>query len=290
MTRIPDSELILNADGSIYHLHLKPEEIADTIITVGDQDRVHEVSKHFDSIEFKLNKREFVTHTGYLNKKRISVISTGIGTDNIDIVFNELDALVNIDFETKTIHPTHKTLSFYRIGTSGSLQEDIPIDSLLVSLAGIGLDNLMHFYADHPEHSIDHSLRQILATEGYTHVFPYFAEASSELLQQFDLQDFEKGITATCPGFYAPQGRKVNFNLKGTPIPTILNNFKWEGKRVTNFEMETAAMYGLSNILGHRAISLNAILANRITNQFSSNPAKIIEKLILKTLDIITNQ
>jgi len=287
MTRIPESELILNPDGSIYHLHLKPEEIADTIITVGDQDRVQEVSKYFDSIEFKLNKREFITHTGYLNKKRISVISTGIGTDNIDIVFNELDALANINFETRLVNKVHKTLSIFRIGTSGSLQEDIPIDSLLVSDAGIGLDNLLTYYSGLPNHEIENVLKSELEKEGYSQIYPYFAEVDKSLRAKFDNSSFLNGITATCPGFYAPQGRVVNYKLKGQPIPQILNQFRWNNQRITNFEMETAGMYGLAYILGHKAISLNAILANRITNQFSSNPAKIVDLLIQKTLDII---
>jgi uridine phosphorylase len=282
-----ESELIINPDGSIYHLHLRPEEIADTIITVGDQDRVAEVSKYFDRIEFKTHKREFVTHTGYVGKKRISVLSTGIGTDNIDIVWNELDALVNIDFETRVARPNKTSLQIIRIGTSGSLQEDLPVDSFLVSTGGMGLDNLLHFYGGFERTGIAEALSLLVKQAGYPNVIPYYADADTELLEIFAQQGFETGITASCPGFYAPQGRQINFSLRGTPLSKVLSGFRWNNQRITNLEMETSAMYGLSKILGHRSLSCNAILANRVTNEFSKEPQLVVDRLIRIALERI---
>ncbi len=282
-----ESELIINPDGSIYHLHLRPEEIAHTIITVGDQDRVAEVSKYFDRIEFKTHKREFVTHTGYVGKKRISVLSTGIGTDNIDIVWNELDALVNIDFETRVARPTKTSLQIIRIGTSGSLQEDLPVDSFLMSTGGMGLDNLLHFYGGFERTGIAEALYLLVQQAGYPNVIPYYADADPELLEIFAQQGFATGITASCPGFYAPQGRKINYVLRGTPLSKVLSGFRWNNQRITNLEMETSAMYGLSKILGHRSLSCNAILANRMTNEFSKEPQLVVDRLIRTALERI---
>lgn len=284
---LPESELILNEDGSIYHLHLRPENVADTIITLGDPDRVTAVSKYFDQIEFQTQKREFVTHTGYIGKKRITVISTGIGTDNIDIVWNELDALFNVDFDTRNTKANKTALKFIRIGTSGSLQADLPVDSLLISAAGLGLDNLLHFYGGQEKAGIADALAMLLARAGYDQVLPYFASSDEMLFQHFAKEGFEQGITASCPGFYAPQGRKINFELRGAPISQILSNFRWNNQRITNLEMETSAMYALSKILGHQALSCNAILANRVTNQFSKEPHLVVDKLIQKSLALI---
>jgi uridine phosphorylase len=285
MTQFPESELILNKDGSIFHLHLLPEDIAHTIVTVGDPDRVTQVAKHFDKIDIKKQNREFVTQTGWLGKKRITVISTGIGTDNIDIVINELDALVNIDFNTRAVKEQLTKLDIIRIGTTGSVQENTPIDSFLVSEFGIGLDNLMNFYhvtksADElmiVEDLVDHfeSRSELL-------LFPYCFKASTNLLELFS--DFDKGMTATNCGFYGPQGRKLRIKLEEKSLIDILNTFRYEGKKITNLEMETAGIYGLSKALGHNAISLNLVVANRIDNLFSQNSETKMEELIKKVV------
>lgn len=275
---IQESELIINSDGSIYHLQLTPDEIADLIITVGDPDRVEMVSKYFDSIEVKKAHREFVTHTGFIGKKRLSVISTGIGTDNIDIVMNELDALVNIDFESRLPKAENKSLKIVRVGTSGSLRKEIPVDAFVASAAGLGLDSLMHYY------KIDDSSK--LDNLDLTLPFlPYYFEAGSELLNLFP--DFTKGITATCPGFYAPQGRSLRLEAVDKNLLDKLRNIKINGVQVSNFEMETAGIYGLSQLMGHQALSLNAILANRETGVFSSKATETVDKLIQKALEVL---
>lgn len=288
MSYIPDSELILNPDGSIYHLNLRPEHLAETIITVGDPDRVAKVSRLFDNVAFKMQKREFVTHTGTLNGKRLSVISTGIGTDNIDIVFNELDALVNIDFETRTIKPEHTSLNIVRIGTSGCLQADVPVNSLLISEYGIGLDGLLNYYAlENTEEEAD------LLTAFSTHLNengipkPYLAAGSGQLADKVG-EGMLRGITLTCPGFYAPQGRVLRLKPNTTNFIKKLNTFQYKNHRLTNFEMETAGIYGLSKALGHQALSCNAILANRITHEFSQKPKEIVEELIETVLERLT--
>ena len=278
--QIPASELILNSDGSIYHLHLLPEDIANTIIFVGDQDRVHEVSKYFDKIEIKKHKREFFTHTGYVGTKRVSVLSTGIGTDNIDICMNELDALVNVNLTTREIKKNHIALNIIRIGTSGSLQTNIPVDSVVISEQGLGLDSVMHFYNRKGNVVLEHSIKEQL---GYDFIFPYIENGSTDLMKQLN-PNYIKGITATCCGFYAPQGRFLK--AKGISVDLInkLTNLNVGGKKVTNFEMETAAIYGLATVLGHQAVSVNCIMANRIDNVFSKNPAKIIDDTIKDVL------
>lgn len=285
MQQIPDSELIINQDGSIYHLQLHPEEIADTILTVGDPDRVAQVSKYFDRIEMQRSHREFVTHTGWLGSKRLTVISTGIGTDNIDIVLNELDALANINLQTKTVNSTHKSLNIIRIGTSGAVWAEAPLGSMVTSAYAIGLDNLMHFY-EHKNH-----LNEVGLLQQFRHfakdaipTTPYVFAANETLLSsiQLDLQ----GITLTAPGFYAPQGRQLRGITKFTSeILTNLSDFQYEKLRILNFEMETAGIYGLASVLGHRALSCNVILANRISGQFSKNPLEIVEKLIQRVLE-----
>jgi uridine phosphorylase len=285
--KIPESELILNPDGSVYHLHLLPQDVAQTIIFVGDQDRVPHVSKHFDRIELKKHKREFVTHTGNIGPQRLTVISTGIGTDNIDIVLNELDALVNIDFSTKTIKPEHTALNIIRIGTSGALQEDIDVDSTLISSHGLGLDSLMHFYDYEENDEIAAMLTAIDEQLNLVFVNPYLFASSKQLSDKFGTH-FTQGITATCCGFYAPQGRMLRADAKYTDLISRLSLVNANGKKITNFEMETAGIYGMAALLGHEAISVNAILANRVRHTFSRNPEAVVEKTIKKVLEILT--
>ncbi len=288
MNIIAASELIINDRGAIYHLNCRPEEIASTIITVGDPDRIKEVSKHFDSIEFKNQHREFVTHTGYLDKKRITVTSTGIGPDNIDIALNELDALVNIDFETRTIRENLTTLNIIRIGTSGSLQQEIPVDSFVASTHGLGLDNLMNFYI----HQTNEEEKQILhAFNTHTQLHqgisePYITGAGVSLLKHF-VAGFHQGITVTCPGFYGPQGRVLRMGLTNPQLIDRLTSFSFGQHRISNFEMETSAVYGMGKVLGHHCLSLSAIVANRITKEFSKDGGAAVENLIKKALDII---
>lgn len=288
MNKIAESELIINERGAVYHLNLTPEELATTVLTVGDPERVSQISKHFDSIEVKQQHREFITHTGYIGKKRISVVSTGIGPDNIDIAFNELDALVNIDFATRTIKPNLTALKIIRLGTSGSLQEAIPVNSFVAGTHGLGLDNLLHFY-NHAESDEEQLiLQQFLIHTQLTNqaVTPYIASASASLLKHF-VTGFHQGITVTCPGFYGPQGRVLRLGLTHPELINQLTHFKYGNYRIANFEMETSAMYGLAKLLGHQCLSLNAIIANRITQQFSEDTIAAIEQLIVTALPII---
>lgn len=284
---IAQSELILNPDGSIYHLHLRPEEVAETIITVGDPDRVAEVSKYFDSIELKRQKREFVTHTGYIGKKRVSVISTGIGTDNIDIVFTELDALFNIDLQTREVKENQTILDFIRIGTSGALQADIDVDSLLISSHGLGLGGLMLYY-DFEENQTEKQLKESIENQLVTPlpIATYLYENSKDLADKIG-PDMLRGVTATCPGFYAPQGRELRGKVRNKKMLDELRTWSYEGLRITNFEMETAGIYGMARMLGHRAISCNAILANRANGTFSSDPKGVTKGLIEKVMSRI---
>jgi uridine phosphorylase len=285
-TIIPESELVLNNDGSIYHLHLLPDELAETVILVGDQNRVAEVSKHFDKIEVKKSKREFITHTGYVGNKRISVVSTGIGTDNIDIVMNELDALANINLKTREVNATPTSLKFIRIGTSGSLQDNLQVNDILVSSYGLGLDSLMQFYDYEENDEISNMLNAIDEQLELLFVNPYLFKAPGDLFAQFS-KHFNFGITATCCGFYAPQGRMLRAEAKYEDLIKRLSNIEVNGLRITNFEMETAAIYGMATLLGHEAVSVNAILANRINHTFSSNPGLIVESAIKRVLEII---
>ncbi|WP_026838592.1 nucleoside phosphorylase [Gillisia sp. JM1] len=281
------SEFILNEDGSIYHLNLFPNQLASTVITVGDPDRVNHVTKHFDSIEHKVHKREFHTQTGIFKGKRISVISTGIGTDNIDIVFNELDALVNIDFKTRKVKENLTSLDIIRIGTSGSIQADIPIDSFLVSETAIGFDSLLHFYKNEDIQDVKFSKallgHLILPRENG---IPYVINADKTLLSYFE-KDYWKGITVTNCGFYGPQGRVLRLPLSNPNLTERMASFNHLDIRITNLEMETAGIYGLSKLLGHRAVSLNAIVANRATGEFSKDPTRTVENLIVDALDKI---
>lgn len=288
MTTIAESELILNARGAVYHLDVRPEELAQTVITVGDPGRVNAVSKHFDRIEGTYQHREFVTHTGYIGEKRISVVSTGIGTDNIDIVLNELDALANIDFGTRTVKETPVSLRIIRLGTSGSLQENIPVDSFVVSSHGLGLDNLLPFYS---YHNTPEELQLLEAFRGQIRLQPsaarpYLIEASAELLARFT-DGFHTGITVTCPGFYAPQGRVLRGALSHPDLIDQLTGFSFENRHITNFEMETAGIYGLGRVLGHECLSISTIVANRITKEFSSDGNAAAERMIAKAMEII---
>ncbi|MFD2163212.1 nucleoside phosphorylase [Paradesertivirga mongoliensis] len=280
MNTIPETDLILNADGSIYHLNLLPDDIADTIITVGDPDRVAEVSVHFDSIELKKGKREFVTHTGFIGPNRITVISTGIGTDNVDIVLNELDSLANIDFSTRTVREELRSLNIIRIGTSGALQEEIAVDSVLISEHAIGLDSLMHYYTQALSLEEEHFKRAIESHfEGLSNISPYVAAADRGLLDKIG-KNLKHGITVTCPGFYAPQARMLRARSANDNLIKSFQNFHYNYQRMSNLEMETAGIYALANVLGHKAISVNAILANRISYEFSKQPQKTINQTI----------
>lgn len=285
MNPIASSELILNARGAVYHLDLRPEEIASTIITVGDPDRVRAVSKYFDSIEVQQQHREFISHTGYIGKKRITVLSSGIGPDNIDIVLNELDALANIDLENRLPKSVHQSLNIIRLGTSGSLQADIPVDSFVASTHGLGIDNLLHFYR-HQQNEEENQLIQSFVT--HTQIqhqtgLPYISSAAPSLLKHFGT-NFHHGITVTCPGFYGPQGRVLRMGLKNPDLVNRLTGFRFGAHRISNFEMETAAIYGLGRLMGHQCLALNVIVANRVTQQFSPNAPAQIDQLIQQFL------
>lgn len=285
------SELILNADNSIYHLNLLPQDLAETVIVVGDQNRVPLVSKYFDTIELVKGKREFITHTGMLNGTRISVVSTGIGADNIDIVVNELDALVNIDFETRTIKENKTSLDIVRVGTSGGLQPDIQTDSFILSEYAIGFDNVLHFYkSEHIQHPeiqlafIDQTAWSVFKS------IPYVVESDLQLTEKLRSDSVVMGFTATNVGFYGPQGRRLRLQLEDNDLNSKLSSFEYNGMKITNLEMETSAIYGLSKLMGHRAASMNCILANRSTGQFSKDPVKTIDALIKYTLEKLTAQ
>ena len=283
---IKNSELILNSDGSIYHLHLKPSDISDTIIFVGDQDRVGEVTKHFETIEFETQSREFKTQTGTYKGKLLSVISTGIGSDNIDIVLNELDALVNIDFKTREIKNTKTSLSIVRIGTSGALQPDIAIDSFVLSSYGMDINGMLQSY------NIESIKNDTIEQAFVKHTkwspkkpYPVIVTNSKRLENILSSNQTLIALTATCGGFYGPQGRVLRLKLQDENLNHKIDSFNFKGLKVANFEMETSAIYGLSKLLGHEACSMNAILANRALGTFSKNPQETIDKLIIYTLN-----
>lgn len=288
MHQIAESELILNSRGAIYHLNLLPEELAQTVITVGDPDRVAAVSKYFDSIEYRSQHREFVTHTGRIGTKSISVVSTGIGTDNIDIVLNELDALVNIDLPTRTVKNEFTPLQIIRVGTSGALQADIDVDSFVASSHGIGIDNLLHFYR-HDNNAEEKELLQSFITQTQLHdniAVPYIGSASVNLIKHFT-KDYFNGITVTCPGFYGPQGRILRMGVSYPGLIDRLTDFSFGPHRICNFEMETSGIYGIGKILGHHCLSLSAIVANRVNKTFSKDGTAAVDALIRKTLEIV---
>jgi len=286
MNRIAESELILNPDGSIYHLKLKPENIADDIIVVGDPGRVPAISAYFDSIEFKQSNREIVTHTGYIGKKRLSVLSTGMGTDNLDIVINELDACVNIDLQERIHKTVHRTLNIIRLGTSGAMQEDIPVGSYVMSSHGLGLDGLMWFY-DAGKKVIDTKLTdEFLSQTKWPSDLPkaYIVEGSNKLFEKFG-KGYISGITATAPGFFGPQGRVLRLDLAYPDLNDRISAFRYNGFRITNFEMETSALYGLSKALGHNAMTVCAIIANRLRKEYADDYKKNVKALIEDLLE-----
>ncbi|OYU85019.1 MAG: phosphorylase [Flavobacterium sp. BFFFF2] len=286
---IAASELILNPDGSVYHLNLKPGQIANDLIFVGDQNRVDKITQHFDSIEFTQQKREFKTQTGSYKGKRITVLSTGIGPDNIDIVMNELDALVNVDFETRKPKDQLTQLSIVRVGTSGSLQADIPVDHFVASTHGLGLDNMLRSYLI--DHITDTAIEEAFIAQTDWDLRkgrPYVVAASEMLLHKFKSELLFEGFTGTAGGFYGPQGRVVRLDIQDPMLNNKMDQFNYNGLRMTNLEMETAAIYGLGRLLGHHCLSLNAIIANRATGTFSTDPYKAIDALIAFALERIS--
>jgi uridine phosphorylase len=282
---IAASELIVNPDGSVYHINLKPGQVAKDILFVGDQDRVEKITKHFDSIEFCTQKREFKTQTGTYKGKRITVISTGIGPDNIDIVMNELDALFNVDFETRKIKKEVTSLNIIRIGTSGSLQEHIPCDSIVMSQYGLGLDNMLRSYSIDAISETEIEDAFITQTQwDLRKGRPYVIAGSSKLIKRFESDTIFKGLTGTVGGFYGPQGRVIRLEIQDPALNHKMDQFHYKGISMTNLEMETAAIYGLGKLLGHECLSLNAIIANRATGTFSEDPYKTVDALIEYTL------
>ena len=286
MNTIKDTELIINKDNKIYHLNIDESQLYKNIILVGNQERVLEISKYFDSIEHKIQHREFITHSGQYKGKNITVISTGIGCDNIDIVINELDAIVNIDFYTRKIKQKKKKLNLIRLGTSGSLKKNIPVDSFIISEYAIGFDGLAHFYFDKKclekkmsKAFINHAKWPSQLPE------PYIVKATESLIKKFD--GFTKGITATSSGFYAPQGRELRLKSSIPNMHQIINNFKFNGNEITNFEMESSALYYLGQSLGHNTLTVCAIIGNRVSKTQSTDYKKTIKKLILEVLERI---
>lgn len=282
------SELILNSDGSIYHCNLRPENLGDTIFLVGDPDRVPVVSSFFDSIDFTTQHREIVTHTGTIRGKKVSAISTGMGTDNIDIVLNELDALASIDFEKKELLSHPKQLTFIRLGTSGALQEEIPVDSFLASSHCLGFDGLLHYYDNTTNFSENEFVKSFINQTNWNAKLPmpYLVEGNAELVAKAKINGFLSGVTATASGFYGPQGRILRLGISDENLNEKLTNFRFDGFKITNFEMETSAIYGLAKLMNHRALTINCIIANRITGDFSKDAKSSIKKLIQKVIEI----
>ena len=289
MEKIATSELIINPDGSIYHLHLRPQDIADTILLVGDPGRVEMISKHFSSIDVKIMNREFCTHTGYYNGKRITALSTGIGTDNIDIVLNELDALVNIDFETRMLKDTHKSLNLIRLGTSGALQGYVEVDSFLVSEKAIGFDGLLNFYAQRNEIAELEFEQTFIDFVNWNKNLPspYVVSASNELLAKLKGNN-TVGVTISAPGFYGPQGRILRLPIIDPDINDKIEKFEYKNYKITNYEMESSALFGLSKLLGHHALTICVIIANRVNKSFSKDYKPKVAELIQYTLDKLT--
>ncbi len=286
MTYFSPTDLIINPDGSTYHLHIRPDQLPHKIIMVGDPERVPFVSQYFDKIDHKIHKREFVSHIGQFRNQSIGVISSGIGADNVEIVMNELDALANIDFKTRYAKDQKISLELIRIGTSGSIQEDIPVDSFLVSKAAIGFDNLAQFYGFESSNMLANDALSLWCQQINYTLPVYGAKASEKLIKRFSSIS-QHGFTLTAPGFYAPQGRTVRMISLLPDFLRDVSKTKFEGEIITNIEMETAAYYAFSASLGHEMISLNAILANRLTHEFSKNPESQIKQLIELTLDLI---
>lgn len=287
---LASSELIIDNNERIYHLDLHPDEIAEDIILVGDQERVPIISKYFDKIEVKRAKREFITHTGIINNKRLTVISTGIGCDNIDIVLNELDALANIDFKKRITKKETKSLNIIRIGTSGALQVNIPIDSFVVSSYGLGFDGLMGFYNtefENDEIELQKAFIKQIPWSKDTNT-PYFVKGSNQLIRKIGF-DMEIGITATANGFYGPQGRSLRLSAKIPDLNRYLKEFSFKENKIINFEMETSALYGLSSLLGHNSCTICAVIANRFLGNYSKDYKKTVEELIKILLERISS-
>jgi uridine phosphorylase len=283
--KISETDLIIHEDGSAFHIRLKSNHVPERIIAVGDPDRVALVSRHFDSIEFKVNKREFISHGGTYKGKRILCISTGIGTDNVEIVLTELDALINVDLESRLPKEKKSVLKIVRVGTSGSMRKDIPVGSDVASIYGVGFDNLMHFYKTNPGELEKNTAEDIRKHCGLTFT-PFISRGSEKLIDQIAF-DMTAGNTVTCPGFYAPQGRSVRSEIAYPNLIQDLSEYKNENFRLTNFEMETAAYYALGNLLGHHVLSVSAILVSRIQNEVAKNSNELVDALIKKVLDRI---
>ncbi len=289
MKTFPPSELIINADGSAFHLHLRPEQLADRIILVGDPDRVNTVAVHFDHQECEVSNREFHSITGTYQGKRITVLSTGIGCDNIDIVMNELDALANIDFNTRTENPTHKALTIVRIGTCGGLQPFTPTGTFIASVKSIGFDGLLNFY-DGRNDVCDVQLEKVFRQHmdwSPLKGSPYVAIADTELINQIAQEDMVRGITIASGGFYGPQGRQLRLRIQDPDQNKKVEAFKHNGLRICNFEMESSALAGLSSLLGHRAMTCCMVIANRYTTEMNTEYKNTIDTLIIKVLDRI---
>jgi uridine phosphorylase len=287
MNPIPHTDLILNSDGSVYHLNLLPEDISDQIILVGDPGRVSQVSSHFDSIELKKSKREFITHTGYYKEKRITVLSTGIGTDNIDIVLNELDALVNVDLLQRRIKSEHRSLNLIRLGTSGALHADIVPGTQIITRVAGGFDGLYHFYKDPDRHNNDTLARAFMDHTDWKKSLaePYFIKGSDSLFQLLSGEDTIPGITISTPGFYAPQVRSIRLSPFDPGLVSKMGNFRFDEMRINNFEMESSALYGLSALLNHQAITICVAIANRVTLEFLEDYHEAVDALIIRVLN-----
>jgi len=290
MPQFPETELILTSDNRVYHLNLKAEDIADDVIVVGDQNRVAEISGYFSKVEFKTAHREFVTHTGIFNGKRITVLSTGIGTDNIDIVLNELDAAVNINPEKRELNPNRRSLNIVRLGTSGALQANIPVNGLVVSSHGLGLDGLLNYYEAWKTINEDAISEEFIKHTSWLKnlPYPYCVSASPQLLDKFKQGNFT-GITATAPGFYGPQGRQIRLKAAAPNLNELLTSFKLNDLRITNFEMETSALYGLGKLLNHNCVTVCVIIANRVRKEFTSDYKKSTNILIESCLNRLTS-
>lgn len=284
-----ESELIINSDGSIFHLHLRPEQMADKIILVGDPGRVDRVASHFDTKECEVNNREFRSVTGIYKGKRITAQSTGIGCDNIDIVLNEMDALANIDFKTRTAKPKLKSLTFVRVGTCGGLQPNTPTGTYVASVKSIGFDGLINFYANRDKHcdvALEKAFKEHVGWKD-TMGNPYVAPADKTLLDQIAAKDMVRGYTVACGGFFGPQGRQLRVPLADPDLNKKIESFEYDGLRITNFEMESSAVAGLANLMGHKALTCCMVIANRLEKQVNSNYKNSIDDLIVKVLDRI---
>lgn len=290
MKPIEPSELIITSQGCIYHIGIRPYECADTVILVGDPARVERISRHFDHVEHRSSHREITVHTGTYRGLRLSVISTGMGPDNIDIVLNELDALKNIDFSTRTVKPVHTSINIVRIGTSGALQSEIPVNGYVVSRYGLGLDGVLHFYKSESVRITDMEDEFIKQTRwNPLSARPYAVSCDESLYETLNSDMTVEGLTLTAVGFYGPQGRSLRLPLACSDMNDRIEKFSYRGMRVTNYEMETAAIYGLAKLLGHKACSINCVIANRPTGKFSASPIQAVDEMIEYTLERLTH-